>query len=84
MKPHELKVVDWGNAQIEMETIPIPSHLIAIHHKEDGSVDNEPSFCFVSYCSPMMRRAFNVFHEVTLKTLNHNLKKIGYRIVRDS
>lgn len=49
-----------------------------IHHKEDGSKTDEPSFCIVM-TSPFSP---TVAGEISLEMLNDGLSDIGYEIVR--
>lgn len=51
---------------------------VEIHHKQDGSVKDEPSFAIVMtspFSSP-------VVGEISLEMLNDGLNEIGYEIIR--
>lgn len=51
---------------------------VEIHHKEDGSIKDEPSFCIV------MTHPFSptVGGEISLEMLNDALADIGYEVIR--
>lgn len=51
---------------------------IEIHMKEDGTLDDKPSFCIVM--SSMMEGLSVVAGQISLKMLNEGLKDIGYEI----
>lgn len=51
---------------------------VEIHHKEDGSITNEPSFAIVMVAP----YEYPIVGEISLKMLNDGLNKIGYEIVK--
>lgn len=82
-EPKDLIAVDHGKHKIDL------SHLTAkyiidmlpteIHHKEDGDLNDNPSFCFV-----LERKRIDtaIIGQISLKMLNDGLKEIGYKIER--
>ena len=76
------KGFDWGTGQIKIDVGSKNYHTMMpreIHHKSDGSVKNEPSFCFL-LTSPL--EDFVVTSQISLEMLNKGLNDIGYEIVK--
>lgn len=53
---------------------------IEIHLKEDGDINNEPSFAIVMEHVAFIHITF-IVGEISLKMLNEGLEDIGYKIV---
>jgi hypothetical protein len=74
-------VIDHKTEKIDLTHLQsvIPMLPIEIHHKENGDIDNNPSFAVVM-SSPNFPILFNVVGEISLKMLNEALNQIGYEI----
>jgi len=53
---------------------------IEVHVRENGDVDDKPSFCFVMKPPPHI--AVHVMGQISLKMLNEGLRQAGYKIVK--
>lgn len=75
---HEFTVKDHERKQIDLtHLIPIiDAHIIELHHNENGSSANKPTFAFVGQ---IIGQGFTV-GQITLASLNHALNKLGYEI----
>lgn len=88
MIPEDLLTIDHGTDQIDLSFLRHVSRSIrvstiwitSVHHKKDGAIGDKPSFAFVG---PIEEDHFFVT-EISLDTLNHNLKKLGYECIRSS
>ncbi len=69
-----------GKKQIDLRDIGFTTDMrpTEIHFKEDGSLDNKPSFCIVLE-APMLRAAIG---ELTVEMFNDALKDIGYKLIK--
>jgi len=81
-KKKEFQAFDHGTGKIDLSQ---HQHLIQmkpveIHHKEDGTKDDKPSFAIVM-TSPVMDP---VVGQISLEMLNEGLEDIGYKIEKQS
>lgn len=74
-----IKVVDWGEKQIDLRPIAFNSMEampVELHHKTNGSVDGKPSFVMVMQTPSK----YNIFGQFSLETLKECLDELGYKI----
>lgn len=76
------KAFDWGTGEIDLRHHRgiIPLRPIEIHHKADGTLTGEPSFCIVM--TDLI--SGTAFGEISLAMLNEGLADLGYEIVKKS
>jgi hypothetical protein len=74
----DLQTLDVGKAPIILDERCREYPIEVIYHKEDGSYDGKPSFLFRG----ILKNYFPVTTQITLATLSHNMKKLGYRVRR--
>lgn len=73
-----MKVTNHGKEQYKVEDFNdgIQFKPIELHYKEDGSIDNKPSFLMVMERHDRPK----AFGQFTLKTLSDCLEELGYEI----
>jgi hypothetical protein len=76
----DFKAFNHDTGQIDLSKFgnAIQMKPIEIHLKEDGSIENKPSFAIVM-ADPNIGY---VFGQISLKMLNEGLADIGYELVR--
>lgn len=74
-----MKVFNHGNEQIDLSGIGVTSKECVpteLHHKNNGSVDEKPSFVIVM----KMPSGLSVYGQLSLETLSECLNELGYNI----
>ena len=51
---------------------------VEVHVRENGTLDDKPSFCFVM--KPPLHIPFHVQAQISLRMLNDGLREAGYKI----
>ena len=76
----EFKAFNHGKGKIIIgeEVASFEAMPIEIHLKEDGAVDDTPSFAIVM----RSRIGTNIIGQISLKMLNEGLADIGYKMVK--
>jgi len=82
--PEDFKTKDWGDALMDLRGKKILLRLmpIELHHKSNGSRENEPSFCIIM-AGNRLEHTPCVIGEISLKMLNEGMKELGYNIVKN-
>ena len=80
----DIKTQDVGYGQIELNK---PQHKgmiqlkpVEIYHKEDGSKEDKPSFCFIMRDTSFSPKHLPVCAQVSLEILNEAMHELGYEI----
>lgn len=75
-----IRVFNHGKGKIEIPS-PILSEAIPVelHFKEDGALNNKPSFAMVM-TAPILGR---IFGQLSLETLQECLNELGYSITKN-
>ena len=83
-----LKTLNWGKLKIDFSSSRY--HYIQemrpteIHLKEDGSINNKPSFAIVMSRDEIGAEEYHypIYGQISLEMLNEGLKELGYEIVK--
>jgi hypothetical protein len=81
MEEPPIKTFNWGTNPIQLEfpdAIGFEFKPIQVHLKEDGSLDNKPSFCVVLH-HPIVDKY--VYGQISLKMADDVLRQFGMKIV---
>jgi hypothetical protein len=76
-----IKAVNHGLGKIDLKEIQKTSLLVELvpvelHHKEDGDLDDKPSFCIVLKSQPGM----HFYGQISLRMLDEAMNQLGYSI----
>jgi len=78
----DFKAINHGTGQIDLSHLaafnPIQMRPVELHLKEDGTVDDKPSFGIVM----TDRTGRVVFGEISLKMLREGFQELGYDICK--
>jgi len=79
MEINKFKGIDVGKGPIDLSPYPSAYQLrpIEIYHKEDGAVDDGPSFGILMICPYNI--AAPVLGQISLKMFNEGLADVGYK-----
>lgn len=73
----EMKTKNCGTNSLMFHDSVIEMRPTELHMKEDGSIDDKPSFCFVAELRMSPHR---VIMQVSLRMLNEAMNELGYEI----
>lgn len=79
----KLSTVNHGLRPINLTHLkqtPIEMRPTELHMKEDGSILDEPSFCFVMQHPSMLHKPVSA--QVSLDMLDRAMNELGYKIVK--